>query len=163
MQPGFPKLMTAIHDVQSALVSSHKKGRPSRSRTAFILVAYLKSASVSNLLPCISFTLCVPARIMLIVISFLNCTMTELTRLRTATSPSACPFSPCPRWAAGAWACWLPRSASWARAASARRPENLFRALVQRPPHAAFLLPVMPDFLGLRGSFFCSSLHSMMS
>ena len=72
MQPGFPKLMTAIHDAQSALVSSHKKGRPIRSRTAFILVAYLKSASVSNLLPCISFTLCVSARIMLIVISFLN-------------------------------------------------------------------------------------------
>lgn len=70
MQPGFPKLMTAIHDAQSALVSSHKKGRPSRSRTAFILAAYLKSASVSNLLPCISVTLRVPARIMLIVIFF---------------------------------------------------------------------------------------------
>ena len=36
MQPGFPKLMTAIHDAQSALVSSHKKGRPIRSRTAFL-------------------------------------------------------------------------------------------------------------------------------
>ena len=36
MQPGFPKLMTAIHDAQSALVSNHKKGRPSRSRTAFL-------------------------------------------------------------------------------------------------------------------------------
>ena len=70
MQPGFPKLMTAIHDAQSALVSNHKKGHPIRFRTAFILVAYLKSASVSNLLPCISVTLRVPARIMLIVIFF---------------------------------------------------------------------------------------------